>query len=207
MSENEVAHPKNSSVTAAGKSQRESAQVTLSTIGDLSLAASEAVGRVRDAPRQTLWKPVLLFFFVVCAASVGFAWLMAGGSPWARIVLAPLLPVICASVAFWWRQRWKFHAQDWQVKLRVWQDALDGVGHEAANAVNAARANLVGFRVANPQVSMPEHLDEVEVALRRVDAVVQKARDPVAWKGARKKKTQQPAASDLGEDARSRVSL
>jgi hypothetical protein len=113
-----------------------------------------------------------------------------------------------AAVAFWRRPTWKFRAKDWKFRLRIWEDALDCVGHEPVNTVNAIRAQLIGFRLANPQVNYPEHLDIIDEETRRIDSVIQKAQNPVNWKGRKKKKAEKSTTpSEVGEDTRSRIAL
>lgn len=184
----------------------EPANVTFSAIGDVSVAASEAMGQLAELPKQTVWKSIVLFFCAVYAASVAYAWLLPGSSRWFSILVVPLFPVVCASAAFWRRQRWKFRAKEWKVKLKIWQDALESLGFESANAVNAIRANLIGFRLANPEASMPEHLDEIQLGTHRIAAALERAQDPVAWKGQKKKAVK--AATGIGvEDTRARINL
>jgi hypothetical protein len=102
---------------------------------------------------------------------------------------------------------WKFRAKNAKAKLKIWEDALESVGHEAINTVNAIRAQLVGFRIANPQVNYPEHLDIIEEETRRIDGVVQRSQDPINWKGRKKKKPQTATPTEVGEDTRSRIAL
>jgi hypothetical protein len=188
--------------------KREVAQRTMSTIGDVSVAASEALNQAEAAPQELRPRPLVLFALLLYVASVGIAWLLAGTSLWVRVVLTPLFPVACAAIAFWRRQTWKFRAKDWRFKLKIWEDALDSVSHEAVNTVNAIRAQLIGFRLANPQVSFPEHLDIINEETRRIDSIVQKAQDPVNWKGRKKKKAEKSASpTEVGEDTRSRIAL
>ena len=82
-----------------------------------------------------------------------------------------------------WRQRTNARAQNGKFRLKIWQDALEGLGHAAANGVTAIRVNLISFRAANPQVSGGVHLDEIEGATRRIEDVIQQSLDPIAWKG------------------------
>lgn len=185
------------------------AQATLSAIGDVSVAASEALSRM-EAPQEMLWKPILIFAMAVYGFSVALAWPVAEfSSPWVRAVLIPAFPVLCAAAAFWWRQKWKCRAKKWQFHLKVWQETLDSVGYEAINSVNAIRANLIGFRLANPEVPMAEHLDVIEQGARRIDRVIQKAQDPVAWwvEKKNKKKAADTEPTTVGEDTRSRIAL
>jgi len=166
----------------------EVSQVTLSTIGDLSIAADEAISRVSEAPPTRRWLPLPAFFFVIYLACCWLAVYTLKSAPWIRAFLVPLFPVLIATVAFAWRQRWKFRAQDWRFKLDAWRAALVSLGHEATNAANAIRANLVAFQLANPQVSNSEHLDQIQSGTARIEAAVQASRDPMAWKGSKKKK-------------------
>jgi hypothetical protein len=184
-------------------------QVTLSAIGDVSVAASESLNQVSEAPKEIIWKPIIMFVLVVYGSSVALAWpLVEASSFWVRALLIPVFPVLCAATAFWWRQKWKFRAKDWKFKLKLWQEALDSVGYEAINSVNAIRANLIGFRLANPQVPMAEHLDVIEEGARRIDGVIQKAQDPVAWwQNKKKKKAAASEPTQVGEDTRSRIAL
>jgi hypothetical protein len=162
--------------------KRATAQVTLSTISDISLAATERVGRVK-ASKHIRKRWIFLFFFVLYGATSWLGVHYMKAAPWIRIFIVPLLPVLVATLVLWWRQRSNARAQDNKFRLKIWQDALEGLGHAAANGVTAIRANLVGFRAANPQVSTRVHLDEIEGATRRIEEVIQQSLDPVAWKG------------------------
>lgn len=207
MSELEVANTQSTAVSPAAPKERPVAQATSATLADVP-AASEAISPAEKAPKATLWKPILVFFLFVYASSVAVAGLLGNAPSWVRLLLLPLFPVLCATTAFWWRQKWKFRAKDCKFKLKIWEDALDAVGHEAVNAVNAIRANLIGFRLANPQVNYPEHLEIIEEGASRIDSVVQKAQNPVAWKGTKKKKKKEETTpTQIGEDTRSRISL
>jgi hypothetical protein len=75
--------------------------------------------------------------------------------------------------------------------------------------VNAVRAQLIGFRLANPKVSFPEHLDIIQEETLRVDTIIQKAQDPVKWHLSKKKKKpkEEGTPSQVGEDTRSRIAL
>jgi len=195
--------------SSTAQPKREVTQVTLSAIGDVSVAASESLNRISEAPKETIWKPIIIFVLAAYGFSVALAWPLAGVSPlWVRALLIPVFPVLCAATAFWWRQKWKFRAKDWKFKLKMWQEALDSVGYEAINSVNAIRANLIGFRLANPQVPMAEHLDVIEDGAHRIDRVIQKAQDPVAWwQNKKKKKTTAAEPTQVGENTRSRIAL
>ena len=167
------------SVSASGK--RPTGQITLSTIGDVSVAAADRVGRVA-ASRRVRKRWIILFCIVLYVATgwLGVHFLKA--EPWVRVFLVPLLPVLVATLMLAWRQKTMARAQDGRFRLKIWQDALDGLGHAAANGVTAIRANLISFRAANPQVSGGVHLDEIEGATQRIEAVSQQSQDPIAWK-------------------------
>ena len=97
-------------------SQREASQVTLSAIGDVSVAATEAVGRVAAAPRKTRWLPILGFLVLGYIAGSVVAIYTHKSAPWVQAFVAPLLLVLIAALAFWRRQVWKFRARDWQIQ-------------------------------------------------------------------------------------------
>jgi len=162
--------------------KRESAQVTLSTIGDISVAAAEAAGNIRQASVRGRIAAMLAFGSLAygLTAAVMYQVVRNGGN--ARWWLHALLPAFVASLAYLWGQRWKARAREERRKLKAWQNTLEAVSYEAANSANAVRAQLLGFRSANPQVNMPDHLREIETATQRIDAVVLRARDPLSWK-------------------------
>jgi hypothetical protein len=55
---------------------------------------------------------------------------------------------------------------------------------------------------------MAEHLDVIEEGARRIDGVIQKAQDPVAWwQNKKKKKAAASEPTQVGEDTRSRIAL
>jgi hypothetical protein len=97
--------------------------------------------------------------------------------------LTPLFPVLIATTAFWWRQRWKFRARGERFKSKEWQNALGSLCHEATSAANAIRANLAGFRLGNPQASQSELLGAMERATARIDKAVQRAIGLLTSKG------------------------
>jgi hypothetical protein len=196
------------SAEAQAEPKREIAQVTLSTIGDVSVAANEALTAVAAAPERTVWRPIILFGLLLYAATAGLAWLLAETSVWIRVVVVPLVPVLAAAAAFWRRQVWKFRGKNAKARFKIWEDALDSVSHEAVNTVNAIRAQLIGFRLENPQMKAPEHLEIIDEETRRIDSIVRKAQDPIAWKASKKKKAEKSATpGEVGEDTRSRIAL
>jgi len=153
----------------------EASQVTLSTLGDVSLAATDALDRIPDAPRRTRWLPLLGFLFGLYIASSIVAIYTLQSAPWVRAFLTPLAPVVVAAVVFWRRQVWKFHTREWRLKEGTRREALNSLAHETANGVNAIRANLPGFREANSQEVAGEHLEEITRALARIDRALEKS--------------------------------
>ncbi|MGD1154221.1 MAG: hypothetical protein ABSA41_00145 [Terriglobia bacterium] len=160
---------------AEAASKREPSQVTLSAISDVSIAATDAVGRISAAPRKTRWLPIFGFLLLVYITSGFVAIYTLKSEPWVRAFVAPLVPVLIAGVAFWRRQAWKFRSQEWKFKEQARQNALNSLAHETANGVNAIRANLTGFREVNPQPAAAEHLDQIDRALARIDAALEKS--------------------------------
>ena len=160
---------------AEATSKREPSQVTLSAISDVSMAATEAVGRISAAPRKIRWLPIFGFLLLVYIASSFVAIYTLKSEPWMRAFLTPLVPVLIAGVAFWRRQAWKFRSQEWRFQERARQNALNSLAHDAANGVNAIRANLTGFREVNPQPAAAEHLEQIDRALARIDAALEKS--------------------------------
>ena len=52
---------------------------------------------------------------------------------------------------------------------------MSSLAHETANGLNAVRANLAGFEEADSLPAAAQHLKQVERALERIEAAVQKA--------------------------------
>jgi hypothetical protein len=163
--------------------KREISQATLSTLGDLSVAASDSIERAAATPRATRWFPILGFFFLVYIATCLVTLFTFKQDPWVRAFLAPLFPVLVATTAFCWRQRWKFRARGERSRSKEWQNALGSLSHEATSAANAIRANLRGFRLAHPQASQSELLSAIELATARIDRALQKANGLLTLKG------------------------
>lgn len=88
--------------------------------------------------------------------------------------VAPLVLVLIATLAFWRRQVWKFRARRARSLEKAQHDRLNSLAHETANALNAIRANLTGFREANSQAYAAEHGKQVEQALARIKAALAK---------------------------------
>ncbi len=186
----------------AESARKEPMQVTFSVIGDVSVAASEAMG-ISDAPRVVTWRTSAFFFLFAYLLSLGAGWLVRGGASLSTIALIALGPVVLATIVFWRCRVWRFRARTWKRQLEIMEEALFSLRYEAANAANAIRAQLIGFRLANPQVLMPEHLDVIRMETERIDLVVQKSQDPMSWKG--RKRESQPAFD--AQEARSRITL
>jgi hypothetical protein len=155
--------------------KRETSQATLSTVGDISLAAADSIGHARAAPHATRWFPILGFFLLVYVATCLVTSFSFKGAPWVRAFLTPLFSALLATAAFCWGQRWKFRAKGESFKLKAQQNALGSLSHEASSAANAIRANLAGFRLAHPQTAQSEHLSAIELATARIGKALQKA--------------------------------
>ena len=160
---------------ADGGSKRGDSQVTLSAIGDVSVAVAESVGHVASGPRRTHWLPIFGFLLLVYVAGAWAAIYARDSAPWVKAFVLPLPLALIATLAFWRRQAWKFRARDWRFKEQVRQDALNSLAHETANGVNGIRANLAGFEEAESLPSATEHLKQVERSLERIDAALGKA--------------------------------
>ncbi len=165
----------NIEVPLARAPERELGQATLSTISEVSVAAEETLNRRRAPARAFGWLAVPGFFLLVYVASSLVAIYALKSAPWARVFLAPLLPVFLATLAFAWSRRWKSRARNLGADLEAWRNAAGSLAHETANGVNALRANLIAIRLANPRVEGPEHLEEIEQACARLDAAVEKS--------------------------------
>ncbi|MBZ5562159.1 MAG: hypothetical protein LAP13_07030 [Acidobacteriia bacterium] len=166
----------NIEVPIAHAPKRELGQATLSTISEVSVAAEETLSRAKTPARASRWLAVLSFFLLVYIASSSLAIYALKSAPWVRVFLAPLAPVFLATLAFALSRRWKSRARDLSSDRQGWRNAAGSLGHEAANGVNAIRANLIAFRLANSQVEGPEHLEEIEQACARLDAALEKSK-------------------------------
>lgn len=164
-------------IPSSQAAKREPGQATLSILGDVSVVASETLSRVAEPSRTARWIPNLGFFFFAYLSSACVALYAFKMAPWIRVFMAPLYPVLLATLAFWWRQSWKLQAQERRFKLKVWQDALGSLLHETVSALNAIRANLIALRVSNPQIAAREHLQGVESACTRIAAAVKRSQD------------------------------
>ncbi len=156
-------------------SKRAESQVTLSAIGDVSVAATEAIGRVAAAPLQTRWLPIYVFLLFTYVTGSLVAIYTYESAPWVQVFITPLPLVLIAAVEFWRRQVWKFRAQDWSFKEKVQRDALNSLAHETANGLNAIRANLTALTESDSRANSAEHLELLEESLGRISAAVQAA--------------------------------
>ena len=167
---------------------RERSQRTISIIGDVSLAASDAVDRAGTAQARASWVALFLFVAGVYAGSIAAARFVVPTLTPRQYLLVPLLPTLCAALAFRLREHWKLRAGTRERKIKIWQEALDLLGHEAANGVNAVRANLMAFLQVQGDPAPSEHLRQIDDATRRIESAVRSSRDPVAWHMRRRKK-------------------
>lgn len=167
-------------VPSGQPAQREVGQVTLSTIGDVGLAAEDIAKRLAASPRRLRILPIVGCFFLLYLLSAAVGLYTLKSAPWVRVFVAPLAVVAVATGIFAWLERWKARAREIRFKLRVWEGALGSLGHQAANSVNAVRANLIGFRDAYPECRQDEHLAEIESAVQRLAVVVQQSARPMA---------------------------
>jgi hypothetical protein len=154
--------------------KRETGQATLSAIRDVSIAATDALGKVAP-PRRMRWLVLFGFLLLVYVASSLAAIYSLKSPPLTQVFVAPLVPVLIAAGAFWRCQVWKFRSHDWRFGEKVRTDALNSLAHETGNAVNAMYANLAAFRESNPQPSAAPHLEQIDEALARIDAALEKA--------------------------------
>lgn len=197
-------------ISSAARENYQRARRESSPNGKAPVTPVEALHRFSKVPQKTVWTPIVLFVLFVYGISGALAWSVAGDAlSWPRILSILAFPVGCATLTFWWRQRWKFRAKTRKFELKVWQEALETMGYETANAVNAIRANMIGFRLANANVAMAEHLDVIEDSTRRIARVLEKGQDPVGWWVAKKEKKSatREEPTQVGEDARSRIAL
>lgn len=162
------------SKTSQSTPKREVSQVTLSTIGDLSIAAENSIDRIVVARRATRWLSILGFLLLVYVAICLATLFSLKSTPVVRAFLMPIFPTLIATFAFWWRQRWKVRARRESLKLRASEEVLGSLRHEAASAADAIQANLTGLRLADPQVAKSEHLRAIELATARIGKVVRK---------------------------------
>ncbi|HZP01261.1 MAG TPA: hypothetical protein VFD30_13290 [Terriglobia bacterium] len=150
-------------------------QTTLSAIGDLGVASSDLSAR-RNRPQvsQGVLAGVIFFWFVYIL-SIAVTGMTSASSPAVRLLLTPLAPTACATVAFLSSRIWKRRALEFKSGLTVSQKALERLGYEAANAANATQVNLTGFFETHPELKQEEHLEEIEAAVRKIDSAVQAA--------------------------------
>jgi len=156
-------------------SQPGQSQVTLSTIRDVSIAATNAMGGTSTAPRWTRWLALLGFMILLYVASSFVTMFTLTSKPRIQAFYTPLFAVAVAGLVFWRRQVWKFRLKDRRFEEEARENALNSLAHEAANGVNAIRANLTALREANSHAITGEHLQQVERAVARIDAALEKS--------------------------------
>lgn len=161
-------------------SNREVSQVTLSTIGDLSMAAADLSGHAAVAGRAIRWLSIMAFLVVVYVVLCFATLFSLKRDPVVRAFLMPLFPALIATLAFWWRQQWKVRAKGANLRLNALKNTLGSISHEASCAANAIQANLAGFRLANPPLSESGHLRAIELATARIGDALQKSSAPKA---------------------------
>ncbi len=156
-------------------SKHETGQATLAAISEVSIAATDAVDQIAAAPRKTSWLPIagfLLFAYVASSFSVIYT---LKSEPWVQAFLTPIIPALIAALVFWRCQVWKFRSREWRGKEKARHDALNSLAHEAANGVNAIRANLAGLSEATSETTAEDHRKQVDRALARIDAALERA--------------------------------
>ncbi len=175
MSEANQARNQTTALPMVELAEAERVQATLSIVGDVSVAASESMRRAGQPVPRAAWVTVPLFFLPVYALSVGLASLFFAAAGQRLAWLAPLFPALCAAAVFWSRQHWKSRARIRQYRFKSARDALDTLGRQTANSLNAIRANLVSLGMAHPELATEEHLAEIDSASRRIEAAIHKA--------------------------------
>lgn len=157
---------------------REPAQRTLSAIGDVGVAVSDAAAQARPARRRS-WIALFAFTLAVYALALGAGWLV-GVRDTLALVYLPLASTLPAFAAFWLYQEWKFRAREREAKLKASQKTLETVAYACANGANAIRANLLGMHSAHSDANRAAHLEEINLAARRIEAVVALAGEPAS---------------------------
>jgi len=155
--------------------KRAESQATLSAIGDVTVAATEAVGRVAAAPRRTRWLPIFAFLIFTYLTGCLAAVYAHPSAPWVQAFAAPAVLALIAALTFWRRQVWKFRARAGRFKLIAKQAALNSLAHETASGLNAIRAAWLGLEDGGSLPSASPHHRQVEQSLRRVEAALEKA--------------------------------
>jgi len=155
--------------------KQENSQTTLSTLGDVSIAATDSLGRAGSALQTINWFSIVGFFFLIYFASCLASLLSFQLDRRVLTFFTPLLPVLVATAALWARQRSALRARHERCKSAKWQNALGSLSHEAASAANALRANLTGLRLAHSEASQADLLNALELATARIDKALQKA--------------------------------
>jgi len=150
-------------------------QATLSAIGDVSIAAADAVSSIPTAPRWTHWLAIPLFMILVYVATSFLTIYTLKSGPYVQAFCTPLLAVAIAGFVFWRCQVWKLRSKSWQAKVTADKNALNSLAHATANGMNAIRANVTALRETNSHLAGMEHLEQVDRALARIDQALEKS--------------------------------
>jgi len=152
---------------------REPAQRALSAIGDVGVAVSAAAARPRPVRRRS-WPALFLFTLAIYALGLAAGWLV-GLRDTLALAYLPLASTLPAFALFWLYQEWKLRAREREARLKAARKELETVAYACANAANAIRANLLGLHSAHSDAARAAHLEEINLAARRIEAVVEKA--------------------------------
>ena len=142
--------------------KRPESQATLSAIGDVTIAATAAVDQLPVATRKGRWLSLSAFLLFVYVIGSVVAVYTHQSAPWVQVLVGPLVLAAIALLAFWRRQAWKIRACDSRRREGVQLNVLYSLAHQAANSVNAIRANLKGIEDAESSESAAAHLRQVE---------------------------------------------
>ena len=140
---------------------REPAQTTLSTIGDLSIAVADACQPPRRVGGTRVLAALLFCIFVYGLFGVAFASFTVRGR-----AVAPLFLSIGCGGLFWLWRRAVSRAGAAAAQLSATRSALERLAHEASNASNVIRANLIGYELEREYAD--RHLREVQAAVERL---------------------------------------
>lgn len=152
---------------------REPAQVTLSTIGDVSLAVSDSMRRPNTAGGMSLLVASATAAAAIYLLSVLLAAMLGVASPirwW-----APLFPSACAAAVLFLWQRAKAQARAHERELAGSRKAIERLAYEASNAANAIRANLIGHEMDPEGPNASAHVKEIGAAVERLCESMQRS--------------------------------
>ena len=164
--------PASPTVSHPAAPRREPAQVTLSTIGDVSLAVADSVAGERPRFWPALAASLLCFALVLLVSGVTSAALgLRSQGAWYALVF----PAICAALFFglWRRSARRLRCRE--SELFASRRALDHLAYEASNATNSIRANLVGYEMERGSGNGEAHLREISSAVERLCRCMQES--------------------------------